>query len=304
MTHVAALCVVLAALLSGCSGNGDVLAPAHAASAGSGAVALARGVVELPGGLFELMPPHDGSVASVTVREGDTVRAGQPLLRLNADTQQHDQVLAQAERDVARARLQALQAKLPAARQQAQRFDAAVRADVLEVQRAEESRQALAELQSSITVGEAELALAQRKLQQVQTAASRLLLTAPMAAQVLRVQVQPGARVNVAAGRPLMVLMPQVALRVRAELNEAYAARVKPGMRARVLADGDLPPDAAGNAQAARVVRVSPMYGASRLDTEAQPRAQLRVLDCFLEFDGPAPVVLRAGQSVRVEFLP
>lgn len=287
-----------AVVLAGCEA-GAAGAPAPAAASGPSLV-VARGLVELPTGPFELMAPQDGLVAMVHVQEGDLVRAGQPLLRLDGEAQRHEQAMAEAELGVARARLQAQQARLPAAEQLLQRTERAVQADALEPQRADEARQALAEQRGTLGVAQAELALAQARLAQAQAAARRLVLTAPTDGQVLKLQVQAGSRVAAQAGRPLLLLLPTQALRVRAELNEAWVARVKPGQAARVLADGDLPASATATAYAARVQRLAPLFGASRLDPDAQPRAQLRVLDCYLVFDGPTP--LRAGQAVRVEF--
>ena len=107
------------------------------------------------------------------------------------------------------------------------------------------------------------------------------------------------------AAKPLLTLLPARALRLRAEVNEAFIGRIKLGMRARIRLDGDAL-DAATGARAdaalpaARVVRVSPLFGASRLDDEAAARGSVRVVDCFLEFDRPPP--LRIGQTLRVEF--
>lgn len=297
----AALVAVCGPLLGGCEAGAIGTAGPAAAAVAPGPV-IARGVVELPGGPFELMPPQDGLVAAVNVQEGDRVRAGQPLLRLDGEAQQQEQVLAETELSVMRARLQAQQVRLPAAERVLQRTEQAVRAGALEPQRADDARQALDELRAALTVAQAEVALAQARLVQAQAAARRLVLAAPTDGQVLKVLVQPGSRVAAQAGRPLLLLLPAQPLRVRAELNEAWVSRVKPGQAARVLADGDLPAAAASVAHAAHVARLAPLFGASHLDPDAQPRAQLRVLDCYLVFDGPTP--LRAGQAVRVEFLP
>ena len=262
----------LSALLAGCEPGlaGPGAAAASASAAAPAPAATARGVVELPTGVFELLAPQDGTVAVVAVKEGQDVHAGQLLLRLDGEAQQQEQRIVMAELDVARARLQAQQARLPAAERLLQRTDEAQRADAVEVQRVDEARQALADLRAAVAVGQAELALAQGKVAQAQAASKRLTLTAPTAAQVLRVHVQAGSRVAAQAARPLMLLLPAQALRVRAELNEAYAQRVRPGQAASVYADGDLPAAAAGTAFAARLVRVSPLFGASRLDPDAQ----------------------------------
>lgn len=294
----AVLAAGLAPLLGGCEAG----AAAPAAAPVTPGPVLARGVVELPGGPFELMPPQDGLVVAVSVQEGDRVHAGQPLLRLDGEAQRNEQALAETELGVAQARLRVQQVRLPAAERLLQRTEQALRAGALDTQRVDEARQAVDEQRAALAVAQAEVALAQARLAQAQAAARRLVLVAPADSQVLKVLVQPGSRVAAQAGRPLLLLLPVQPLRVRAELNEAWVSRVQPGQAARVMADGDLPAAAAGAAHAAHVVRLAPLFGASHLDPDAPARAPVRVLDCYLVFDGPTP--LRAGQAVRVEFLP
>jgi multidrug resistance efflux pump len=295
------LLVLLLSVLQAC-GDGRAAraqsAPADGPPAGPVVVAMARGIVELPGGLTELTAAQDGVVASVAVQEGETVRAGQVLLRLSDEQQQQDLALARAELQVAQARELGAQARLPAAQSLAQRLAEAARAEAVDRQRADDAAQGLSELQASARIARAETAVAQQKLTQVQAQARRLVLSAPHDGSVLRLQVRPGMRVLTQGGKPLVTLLPVRALRLRAEVNEAYASRIVPGMRARLRLDGD---DAASTAlPGARVVRLAPMFGGSRLDDEQQARGNLRVVDCFLEFD-QAPA-LRIGQSLRVEF--
>ncbi len=292
--------LIAAALLGGCDDGRAVkaqAAPADPASAASHVVAMARAVVEVPGGLTEVMAPQDGVVASVAVQEGETVRAGQVLLRLSAEQQQQDLALARADLQVAQARERAHQSRLPAAQRQAQRMAAAVRADVLDAQQAEAAQQSWQDLQADAAVAKAEVVVAQQRLAQVQAQSRRLVVTAAQAGTVVRLQVQPGMRVSMQGGHPLMVLLPARALRLRAEVNEAFAARIVPGMRASVRLDADAegPP-----LPGAHVVRLAPMFGSSRLDDDASTRRNSRVVECFLEFDSPP--TLRIGQSVRVEF--
>ncbi|MPM27966.1 hypothetical protein SDC9_74483 [bioreactor metagenome] len=50
----------------------------------------------------------------------------------------------------------------------------------------------------------------------------------------------------------------------------------------------------------AKVVRISPVYGAAHLQDDAQ-RGPVRVIECVLAFDQP-PTHARVGQNVRVSF--
>ena len=98
----------------------DTAASAPAASAGAD-VAIARGRVEVQGGLLELSPLQDGVVESVAVQEGDTVTRGQVLLRLSGTNAQAEAGIAQAELQLAEARERARAQQLPALRRTATR---------------------------------------------------------------------------------------------------------------------------------------------------------------------------------------
>jgi multidrug efflux pump subunit AcrA (membrane-fusion protein) len=264
------------------------------------AVAVARGVVELPGGLLELAPARDGVVDSVEVREGDHVQRGQVLLRLVATPLRAELDVAEAEASLARAREQAQAARLPALRRQAARLGEAARADAIEPQRAEEAEQAAADGEAAWRVAAAEAEVARKRLAQARSQWPQLSLAAPVGGTVIRLHAQPGLRLAAAGGRPAMVLLPDGALRVRAEVNEAYLGRIALGMRATVHLDTEADGASASALPPARVVRISPLFGPVRLDDELPQRASARVVECLLEFDQPASV--RVGQAVRVDF--
>ena len=81
---------------------------------------------------------------------------------------------------------------------------------------------------------------------------------------------------------------------MRAELNEAYVDRVKPGMRAEVVRDSDralhIP---------ARVLRIGDVFGPSRLTDDPVERAGAHDVECVLLLEGGD---FRIGQRVLVRF--
>ena len=108
---------------------------------------------------------------------------------------------------------------------------------------------------------------------------------------IVGVTARQGGRLE--AGAPALTL-PARPLIVRAELNSAYVASVRVGMRATVASDMDS--EAAAPAlPSAKLVRISPIYGNGRLQDDAQ-RGPVRVVECILEFDGPAEAIV--GQNV------
>lgn len=305
---------LLVALLLAACGDGDrpmataqAQAQAQAQSpAGTRSIAIARGKIEVQGGLIELAAPADGLVETVTVNEGDSVKKGQPLLRLEADTARADATVFEAELKAAQARQQAQSVRLPAARQYAARLAEAAAAGGVDRQRADDAQQAAREIEAAAAVAAADVQVAAGKLAQSRALLSRLVLVAPVDATVVRLSVHAGTRVDAQSGHGLLVLLPNKPLMVRAELNESFASAVRPGMVAEVTLDSTV--GAASPSRQAKVVRLAPLVGPTRLEDDGASRAGQRVVDCFLVLE-PAPaagangsVAWRVGQNVRVNF--
>ncbi len=297
-----AAALAAAALLAGCGPSHDAPANAGQASAkaqqnGPAAVAMARGKIEVEGGLLDLSPAVAGVVQQLSVKEGQSVQRGQLLLRLADDTGQADLAVAESEAQLAKARQKARAARLPQLKQTLSRWQAAAREGAADAQNVDEAAQALRDAQAEIDVAAAEAQVAQRKLEQLRAQHKRQELRAPEAGTVVRLATHAGSQA--VPGTPAVVVLPQRPLQVRAEINESFAAAVREGMRATVTLDAD------GAAQqqlpSARVLRISPVYGTARLQDDQQ-RGPVRVIECVLVFEQAPAAAVRVGQNVRVQF--
>ncbi len=297
-----AAALAAAALLAGCGPSHDAPANAGQASAkaqqnGPASVAVARGKIEVEGGLLDLSPAVAGVVQQLSVKEGQSVQRGQLLLRLADDTGQADLAVAESEAQLAKARQKARAARLPQLKQTLSRWQAAAREGAADAQNVDEAAQALRDAQAEIDVAAAEAQVAQRKLEQLRAQHKRQELRAPEAGTVVRLATHAGSQA--VPGTPAVVLLPQRPLQVRAEINESFAAAVREGMRATVTLDAD------GAAQqqlpSARVLRISPVYGTARLQDDQQ-RGPVRVIECVLVFEQAPAAAVRVGQNVRVQF--
>ena len=92
----------------------------------------------------------------------------------------------------------------------------------------------------------------------------------------------------------LFEILPERPRIVRAELNESYVDKVRPGMEAEVVRDND-----SGPAVRARVLRVGDVFGPSRLADDPEERAGSRDVECVLALEGGD---FRIGQRVLVRF--
>lgn len=289
LRHARLLALLATLLLGSCSRHDEPAEtppkPAYAA--------VARGRIDVEGGLLSIGMPREGTLARVDVREGEQVRRGQPLASLDLQPSRLAVAAAQAELDQAKAQLALLGDKLAAAQSRAGRLAAAEQAGAGDGQSADDARNAAAELGAQQTAMRAGVTMAEQKLASARFELEQRTLRAPVDADVIRVAAQPGASVSPQAGA-LFVLLPRVPRIVRAELSEAYVNAVRVGMPALVTADGA--PDAAP--WHAHVVRIGSVVGPSPLEDDPQQRANNRTVECVLALDD-APTA-RVGQRVLV----
>lgn len=287
-------------MLGGCSPASDSAnagTPAAAQSKIKSQVAIARGKIDVEGGLLDLAAATSGVVQQLLVKEGQKVQKGQVLLRIADDAARADLAVAESERQLAHARLKSRQDKLPTLKATLTRWQAAAKQGAADQQNVDEAAQTLRDAQAEVEIAAAEVSVAQRKAEQLRTLLQRHELRAPEAGVLVRLMAHGGSMLQ--SGSTVAVLLPQRPLIVRAEVNESFVASIREGMKAQVTIDGD------GSAvrqelPAATVLRVSPIFGTARLQDDAQ-RGPVRVVESVLAFDQP-PVNAKVGQNVRVSF--
>jgi multidrug resistance efflux pump len=292
--------VLISCLLVACSGSRDAATGETAKPAAAAYAAVARGKVDIEGGLLALSMPRDGILAKVAVHEGDHVRQGQLLAALDTESAALAVSAAQAQREQAQAQLKLLAIKQAAAKLRARRLAAAVAAGAGDGQSADDAREAAAQLDAEQQADRAALDMASQKLDEARYELKQRSLLAPFDADVVQVSAQPGASVSPASG-PLFTLLPQKPRIVRAELNDSFVGVIRPGMHADVVAD-----NSQGDAHwSAHVLRIGQVYGPATLENDPQVRANARTVECVLAFDQTGSDQtrdLRIGQRVMVRF--
>ena len=292
------LALSLVWLLAGCSRPAD--APADGARPAATYTAVARGRIDIEGGLLALSMPREGTLATVAVHEGDHVKKGQLLAALDTESARLAVDAAQAQIDQAQAQLKLLGIKQVAAKQRAARLVAAVAAGAGDGQSADDAREAAAQLGAEQHAAQAATSMASQKLAEARYELKQRSLPAPFDAEVVHVAAQPGESVSPSSGA-LFTLLPQKPRIVRAELNESFVGVIKPGMHAEVSASNDV-----ANAHwSAHVLRIGQVYGPATLENDPQVRANARTVECVLAFDQPNSNQtrdLRIGQRVMVRF--
>lgn len=299
----ARVCLSFFALLAACSGGEHVAPPISSASnaAQSPWLAIARGQVDVEGGLVRVTAIRDGMISAVAAQAGDNVQAGQVLAQLDPRAAQIDVAGAKAQTEQARAQLAELEVKLREAQQRAPRLAAAAKAGAATGDAADEARNVVAALRAQGNAAQAALDAARQRTAAAKFDLDARSLLAPVAGTVVRRDAQVGQTVSAASGTPLFELLPDRPRIVRAQLDADDADKIALGMRAQVVRDsGD------GPTYTAKVLRVGEVLGTATLSEDPLQRVASREVDCVLQLepssDPAKPPPLRIGQRVLVRF--
>lgn len=158
-------------------------------------------------------------VARVLAEEGDTVRAGQPLVQL-------DDTLIRSQIDQASAQLQAQQVAAEQAERQAARVQGLAQEGVLAQEAVEERRYAA-------RTSRAQAASAQAALSELRTRRERLTIRAPVSGRVLERTIRPGD-ISGGGGTPYFRIARGGLIELEAQVSEAELALIRPGDQASV----------------------------------------------------------------------
>jgi len=263
----------------------------------------------------ELGSTLTGRVLAVAVAEGDLVKAGDVLVRLESDELRATWAQSQASERQAAARLAGLRSTGRSAAQaavaQAEAVRVAAQADLQRTQdlvargflseaRLDEVRRALAVAQAQLDAAraqsaaiaepgtdvaqaQAQLALASAARAAAEARLAEAVLTAPADARVLSRLVEPGQIVQ--PGRALLGLALAGPLQLVAQVDERYLEQLQTGQTARVLADA-FPTQRF----TARVLSIAPLVDAQRGAIEVK-----------FSLPPPTPAFLREDMTLSVE---
>lgn len=315
------------------------LEPVHRRFAGAVA---GSGIVEPRSESIQLCAEVPGVVSEVRVREGQVVEPGDVVLRLEdrwkrAELAVKEAALNAAEQDLARlrglprpedlppsaARVRGTLAAVETQRDQFTRAEELHRQKVvtdqelvvrrkaldtavadLEEAQAEDARLRAGAWESDLAIAEAAVQQAGAQVDLAQVEVERLVVRAPCAGTILRVDVRPGEFVGTPPGRPLVVLGDTSQLHVRVSIDEHDLPRFVAGARAVGTVRGD--PERAVTLEFVRTVpTVEPKRNltgdsAERVDTRVL-QVLYRVVPAGPEEGKATPAALVVGQQLDVQ---
>ncbi len=309
---------------------GCVLAPVLLAGCKQSPRARVQGYIE--GEFVHIAAPLAGQLDGLAVQRGAQVKRGDPLFSLEngMETAARDEAerrLLQAKatlEDVKKGRrpteLNALDAQLGQARaalafseKESQRQEdlhrrGASSAEAFDRARAtrDQDRQRVSQLEADlqtarlgsredqIAAAEANVRALQAGVAQAEWALSQKRQAAPLDGLIFDTLYQQGEWV--AAGQPVVVLLPPANIKARAFVSEKQAGTIHPGAGVRVFVDG------VGAPFAGKVSFISPQAEFTPPVIYSQESRGKLVFMIELRFDAAAAVKLHPGQPVDVEF--
>jgi len=259
------------------------------------------GLVEPSSEIIDIGTALSGLVTRLYVEAGDFVEQGQPLFLV--DDRAARARVREANAAIAEARATIAEAK--SARDTAQRqldlynaIDDPAAVSQLEVINAEGQSSSAT---TRLALAEARLNAAQARAGSARTELSRLTVRAPIAGEILAVNIRPGEFVTTMGGssEPFIRMGETRPLHIRVDIDEDEAARVALGEPAIVSPRG-----AAESQVEAKFVRAEPLVVPKRsLTNSAQERVDVRVLQLIYALPADARGLFNVGQQVDA-FIP
>lgn len=257
------------------------------------------GIVEPSSEVIDIGSALSGLVTDVRVRPGDLVGKGQVLFTVDARAARAQLAQSDAAINEARAAIAEATAAQRTARQQLDLYRKL--SDPAAVSRAEVIRAEGEEAAATSRLGlaRARLAAAQAASGSARTEIDRLVIRAPIAGEILAVNIHPGEFVSTMGGssQPFMQMGQTNPLHVRVDIDENEVARVALGQPAVISPRG-----AAELHVNATFVRAEPQVVPKRsLTNSAAERVDVRVLQLIYAL--PESDAFRVGQQIDA-FIP
>jgi HlyD family secretion protein len=271
--------------------------PTTAASAAQ-PIAIAKGKIDVEGGVIRLAAQREGLIQEVFAEEGDRVRKGQVLAQI--DTRQAALAVAQARADLAeaRARLMTATARSTAADREARRLAGLGQVDAVARQEADKAADEAQVQRGELAAARAGVEVAEQKLRTQEFEIEARQVRAPLDGRIVRRSAKPGDGASTLNVTELFLLAPDTARIVRADLDEQFVSDVKPGQRADILLEYDEKQVFRG-----RVLRLGEVFGSRKLaNDDPNERQDTRVVEMVVAVEGDQ--ALRIGQRVLVRVMP
>lgn len=256
--------------------------PVPTAEKPAGRVIAASGIIEALHENRKVAVPVSGLITDVFVKEWDTVKAGSPLLQLDAR-----ELLAQLKTQ--RANLQVMEAELEKKYRPYKRSEELLDSNAVSRSEADLRR-------DEYIIAQAQVDVACAEIEQTLTMIERLTVHSPIDGTVLQINARVGEYATAGAEATPMLLGSINEYQVRADVDEQIAPRVKSGSKAVGYLKGDtqIPIQM-------EFVRIEPYIIPKRnLTGSSAERVDTRVLQVIYKFQNILTTPVYVGQQMNL----
>ena len=258
--------------------------------------AIASGKADVEGGIIQVAARTAGIVREVSVQEGDIVRKGQVLARLEDDQPRLAAQTAAANLAQAKAQVEALQVQMRAGDREYARLQRLAPSSFVAVQALDKAKDAVATAAAALDSQRAAIATSTAQLAQARYNLELTYIRAPADGRIVRRYANPGAGASTLNVSDMFDLEPNTPRIIRAEIPEAALPTVNIGQEAELTPEADESKIFVG-----KVLRRARMFGARKLQSDdPTERTDERVVEVVVSADA-APFLI--GQRVLVKFM-
>lgn len=293
------LSVVFALGLAACDGKGggfgekkktEVKAPP------SPYAAIANGKVDVEGGVIQVASRRPGTVREVLVVEGQEVKAGDILAKLDDQDSRLQLETSRTQVVQAEAAIKLTQVNLDVARREFARYERLAKENFVAQQKMDTLRDQIKQSEATLISQQAAVSSARAAMNQNAYNQELTNVRAPVDGKIVRRYANPGAGASTLNVTPMFDLEPHAERIIRAEIVESSIPDVKIDQDAEIVPEADQTKVFVG-----RVKRIAPVFGARKLQSDdPTERADDRVVEVVVSA-GSAPFLI--GQRVLVKFM-
>ena len=269
---------------------------AAAAAPKSPYVAIANGKADVEGGMIQVAARTSGVVEEVNVQEGDDVKKGQVLARLEDEQPRLQAMEADAELRQAQAQVALLQVQISTAKREFSRIQGLIDKNFISRQSVDQAQDAIHGAEASLEAQNAAIATAQAKLSQAKYNQELTIIRAPADGRIVRRYANPGAGASTLNVSNMFDLEPRSDRIVRAEITESSLPFVEIGQTVQLSPESDPTKVFAG-----KVLRRAEVFGARKLQSDdPTEKTDERVVEVVV---GSTDAPFLIGQRVLVKFM-
>ncbi|MFO8056207.1 MAG: efflux RND transporter periplasmic adaptor subunit [bacterium] len=235
-----------------------------------------------------------GEVERLLVAEGDTVKKGDLLMRLDPQVEEARLSRARAEHKAARASVKKARVRLEQAKDEFERSKELYQEGMESESEFQRKRRSLEMARSELLAAESRMTAAAQAVKEAKNRLSYTRIVSPMTGTVLDLSARPGQVVSsgttgLDTGTPLLTIADLSRLTVKAKVEETDVASVSSGQTARIELD-----TYPGTSFPGRVIDIAP---------DAVDQGALTVVEVDIVIEDQKGTTLRPGMSATVEII-